>query len=65
MAGKKGDDLAGLAHYNVVSDFGSHTIRQTNVLDTQKIKFSVRYTFNKAQSKYRGTGAGTDSTKRM
>lgn len=61
----EGADLAGLAHYNVVSDFGSHTIRQTNVLDTQKIKFSVRYTFNKAQSKYRGTGAGTDSKKRM
>ena len=60
-----GADLAGLAHYNVDSDFGSHTIRQTNVLDTQKIKFSIRYNFNKAQSKYRGTGAGSDSKARM
>ena len=58
-------DLAGLAHYNVDSDFGSHTITQTNVLDTQKVKLSVRYNFNTAQSKYRGTGAGTDSKARM
>jgi len=61
----EGADLAGLAHLNVVSDFGSHTIRQTNVLDTQKIKFSIRYNFNTAQSKYRGTGAGSDSKNRM
>jgi hypothetical protein len=60
-----GADLAGLAHSNVVSDFGSHTIRQTNVMDTQKIKFSIRYNFNTAQSKYRGTGAGSDSKNRM
>lgn len=58
-------DLAGLAHYNVDSDFGSHTITQTNVLDTQKVKLAVRYNFNTAQSKYRGTGAGTDSKARM
>ena len=58
-------DLAGLAHYNVDSDFGSHTITQTNVLDTQKVKLSVRYNFNTAQSKYRGTGAGADSKARM
>ncbi len=54
-----------MAHYNVDSDFGSHTIMQTNMLDTQKIKFSVRYNFNAAQSKYRGTGAGADSKARM
>ena len=61
----EGADLAGLAHYNVDSDFGSHTIRQTNVMDTQKVKFSVRYNFNAAQSKYRGTGAGADNKARM
>jgi hypothetical protein len=38
---------------------------QTNLLDMQKIKLSVRYSFNTAQSKYRGTGAGTDSKARM
>ena len=58
-------DLAGLAHNNVDTDFGSHTIKQTNVMDTQKVKFSVRYNFNAAQSKYRGTGAGADSKARM
>jgi hypothetical protein len=50
---------------NVDSDFGSHTISQTNIMDMQKIKFSVRYNFNAAQSKYRGTGAGSDSKARM
>lgn len=61
----EGADLAGLAHCNVDSDFGSHTIMQTNRMDTQKVKLSVRYNFNTAQSKYRGTGAGADSKGRM
>ena len=58
-------DLLGMAHYNVDSDFGSHTITQTNQMDTQRIKISVRYNFNTAQSKYRGTGAGSDTKGRM
>ncbi|MBQ6653892.1 MAG: TonB-dependent receptor family protein [Prevotella sp.] len=61
----EGSDLTNTAHYNVDTDFGCHTIRQTNRMDTQKIKFSVRYTFNTAQSKYRGTGAGKDAQERM
>ncbi len=61
----EGHDLARQAHANVDSDFGSHTIKQTNMMDTQKVKFSVRYTFNTAQSKYRGTGAGADQKARM
>jgi hypothetical protein len=61
----EGADLAGLAHYDVDSDFGSHTIMQTNMMDTQKVKLSIRYSFNTAQSKYRGTGAGADSKARM
>ncbi len=61
----EGADLAGLAHYDVDSDFGSHTIMQTNLMDTQKVKLSIRYSFNTAQSKYRGTGAGADSKARM
>jgi len=55
----------GMAHYDVDSDFGSHTIMQTNRMDTQKVKFSVRYNFNVAPSKYRGTGAGADEKARM
>ena len=54
-----------MAHFNVDTDFGSHTISQTNDMDHQRIKFSVRYNFNTAQSKYRGTGAGSDSKGRM
>ena len=61
----EGVDLLGLAHYDADSDFGSHTIMQTNLMDTQKVKLSVRYNFNTAQSKYRGTGAGSDSKNRM
>ena len=61
----EGADLAGMAHFNVDTDFGSHTISQTNDMDHQRIKFSVRYNFNTAQSKYRGTGAGSDSKGRM
>ena len=61
----EGADLLGMAHYNVDSDFGSHTISQTNRMDTQRVKLSIRYNFNTAQSKYRGTGAGSDSKNRM
>ena len=61
----EGRDLARKAHMNVDTDFGSHTIRQTNLMDTQKVKLSVRYTFNTAQSKYRGTGAGAEEKARM
>ena len=61
----EGNDLTGTAHYNVDTDFGNHTIRQTNQMDTQSIKFSLRYNFNAAKSKYRGTGAGADQKARM
>lgn len=61
----EGSDLFGTAHFDADSDFGSHTIMQTNRMDTQRVKLSVRYNFNTAQSKYRGTGAGSDSRSRM
>ena len=60
-----GEDLLGTAMMNVFADFGSHTFIQTNLMDTQRIVFSIRYAFNSAQSKYRGTGAGQDSRSRM
>ena len=60
-----GADLLGLARMNVDSDFGSHTISQTNLMDNQRIKLSVRYSFNTAPSKYKGTGAGNDTRDRM
>ena len=61
----EGSDLANLAHINISSDFGSHIIHQTNNVDQQKVKLSVRYNFNTTQSKYRGTGAGSDTKSRM
>jgi hypothetical protein len=61
----EGADLAGMSNYNVDTDFGSHTIYQTNMMDTQKVKLSIRYNFNAAQSKYKGTGAGSDNKGRM
>ena len=61
----EGADLLGMAQMNVRTDFGNHTIRQTNLMDTQRIKLSVSYSFNAAQSKYRGTGAGAGEKARM
>ena len=61
----EGEDLTRNAYFNANSDFGSHTIMQTNLMDTQCINLSVRYNFNTAQSKYRGTGAGSDNRSRM
>ena len=61
----EGSDLLGLANVNVDTDFGSHRIGQSNIMDTQRVKLSLRYNFNTAQSKYRGTGAGADNKARM
>ena len=61
----EGEDLTRNAFFSPYSDFGSHTIMQTNLLDTQKVKLSIRYSFNTVQSKYRGSGAGADSKARM
>lgn len=61
----EGYDLARKARYDVATDFGNHTISQTNQMDNQNIRFSIRYNFNASRSKYRGTGAGSDSRSRM
>ena len=60
-----GEDLLGQEANNAFGDFGSYKIWQTNIRDTQKITLSVRYRFNSAQSKYKGTGAGSDAKARM
>ncbi len=61
----EGSDLAGLANYYVNTDCGSHFIQQTNIMDSQRVKLSVRYNFNTASNKYKGTGAGSDAAARM
>lgn len=60
-----GNDVLGLARFDVRSDYGGQHISQTNLMDTQRIKLSVRYRFNAAQSKYKGTGAGQEVIGRM
>lgn len=61
----EGSDLAGLGHNDISTDFGNYKIIQSNIMDSQRIKFSIRYRFNSAQSKYKGTGAGNDTRNRM
>ena len=61
----EGEDLAGLGGNDIKTDFGNNRIDQTNYFDTQRIKLSLRYNFNTAKSKYRGTSAGADSRSRM
>ena len=61
----EGSDLAGLGHNDISTDFGNYKIIQSNIMDSQRIKFSIRYSFNTAQSKYKGTGAGNDTRNRM
>ncbi len=61
----EGADLAGMAHTDVATDFGNYKLWQNNIMNSQKVKFTIRYSFNTVQSKYRGTGAGKDSRDRM
>ncbi len=60
-----GSDLAGLGCNNLSTDFGSVFLDQNNVFDTQRITLSVRYSFNTARSKYKGTGSGQDAISRL
>jgi len=61
----EGMDIAGLGHSNAYGNFGNHIIRQSNIMDTQRVKLSLRYKFNTTSSKYKGTGAGKDAISRM
>lgn len=60
-----GSDLAGLADNNVHADFGGHLMTQTNTMDTRRVKLALRYNFNTASNKYKGSGAGSDVKDRM
>ena len=60
-----GSNLANLAHYDIDSNTGSYHILQSNRFDTQRVGASLRYRFNTAASKYKGTGAGKDARDRM
>ena len=61
----EGQDLAGLGNTHIFTDLGTYSLTQSIVMDTQRLMFSVRYRFNSADSKYKGTGAGKDARDRM
>lgn len=45
--------------------FGKRSLYQQNRRDTRQVELTVRYKFNAAQSKYKGTGAGEDEKARL
>ena len=45
--------------------FGKRTLYQQNRRDTREVELTVRYKFNAAQSKYKGTGAGASEKERL
>ena len=61
----EGRDLANKGYNNIFSDLGHYKITQSVHMDTQRVVLSVRYRFNTAASKYKGTGAGQDAKSRM
>lgn len=46
-------------------DYGSYSIRQTNTMDFNRLVLTLRYNFNTARSKYKGTGAGQEARNRI
>ena len=45
--------------------FGKRSLYQQNRRDTRQVELTVRYKFNAAQSKYKGTGAGDSEKERL
>jgi len=41
------------------------TVWQAQKRDAREVEFTVRYKFNAAQSKYKGTGAGSSEKERF
>lgn len=58
-------DMFRKGNNNVYIYYGSYSIHQTNTLDFNRLIFTVRYSFNAARSKYKGTGAGKDAINRI
>ena len=45
--------------------YGQRTLWQNQKRDTREVELTVRYKFNAAQSKYKGTGAGSEEKQRL
>ena len=50
-------------HYKL--HYGLRTMCQTQRRDVREVEFTMRYKFNSAQSKYKGTGAGASEKERL
>ncbi len=46
-------------------NYGLRTMQQIERRDAREVEFTVRYKFNAAQSKYKGTGAGVSEKERL
>ena len=46
-------------------NYGARTLWQNSRTDSREVEFTVRYKFNAAQSKYKGTGAGSSEKERF
>ena len=60
----KGHNLLN-SQQHVRLNYGTRTLWQNFHNDSRQVEFTVRYKFNAAQSKYKGTGAGTSEKERF
>ncbi len=58
-------DMLRKGNNDVYIYYGSYSIHQTNTMDFNRVIFTLRYNFNTARSKYKGTGAGKDARNRI
>ena len=61
----EGTDLFNSRRDYVMLRSGDYSIIQNNRYDTQEVVLTLRYKFNSAKSKYKGTGAGESAKSRM
>ena len=58
-------DMLRKGNNDVYIYYGSYSIHQTNTMDFNRVILTMRYNFNTARSKYKGTGAGKDARNRI
>lgn len=61
----RGNDLFHERKNNLISYVNRLQIAEKSVSDSRQFVFTVRYKFNSAPSKYKGTGAGTEQRNRF
>ena len=61
----EGTDLFNSRRDNVMMRSGDYSLIQINRFDTREAVLTLRYKFNSAKSKYKGTGAGESAKSRM